>query len=268
MSNELVRYVATNGGEEIVLTSDDVRAQFCENATDKELAVFAAQAKMFGANPWAKEIYLVKYNNSPASTILSYHMFNQIATSQEDYDGIESGVIVFDQNSGQIIYNDGSAYFPQIGQELVGGWAKVFKKGINHPFSVTVNLKDFDKGTATWKNMKSFMIEKVAKGQAWRLAYPHLFSNVYEASEIVKGNKVTIGEVPNTDGEVCIIEDVRETASDDAKRTLWDACKRFAEAHGVDPKNISDGVKKRTDFEDTDDFFYSVAEELNSDLEG
>lgn len=264
MENELARYAAYNGGEEIVLTADDVRAQFCESATDKELALFAAQAKMFGANPWAREIYLVKYNNAPASNILSYHMFNQIATDQEDYDGIESGVIVFNQNTGKVSNNEGSAFFSQVGQVLVGGWAKVYKKGVSRPFTVTVNLSDFDKGTANWKSMKAFMIEKVAKAQAWRLAYPKLFKNVYDASEIESNKgRISAEQTPAVPDEV-IIEDDETGASMDAKQALWNACKDYADDHGTDAKAVSDGIKKRPDYEESDEYFYVVADELSS----
>lgn len=280
MSNELAIYKSQDG-EDITLTADNVREYLCKDATDKELAVFAAQAKMFQANPWAHEIYLVKYGGKPASTILSYHTFNRIASAQKDYNGIESGVIVFNQKTGKIEYNDGAAVFPQIGQVLIGGWAKVYRKGIEHPFSVSINLTDFDKGTANWKSMKAFMIEKVAKGQAWRLAYPSMFHNVYLDSEIEKPTKkAIIEEVPNTDGEIVAVTDDGEVldvetvieaepvgASMDAKQALWTACKRFAELNGTDANAISEGVKKRPDYEDSDEFFYAVASELNSGVD-
>lgn len=295
MANELARY-KTLDGEELALTADDIRDQFCPKATDKELAVFAGQAKMFQANPWANEIYLVKYKDSPASTILSYHVFNRIATSQKDYDGIESGVIVFNQKTGQVMHNDGSAYFPAIGQTLVGGWAKVYRKGISHPFTSTVNLQDFDKGTANWKSMKAFMIEKVAKAQAWRLAYPSLFANVYDASEVEKypkksgewtiadpskANRVeTVGDngelvgvycEPNT-GELIeeyeTVEVIEENPLQAAKQELWTACKVYTAATGKDPKEIADMIKAREDYEETEEFLSRVADELISEAEG
>lgn len=286
MSNELAIYKSQDG-EDITLTADNVREYLCKDATDKELAVFAAQAKMFQANPWAHEIYLVKYGGKPASTILSYHTFNRIASAQKDYNGIESGVIVFNQKTNKIEHNDGAAFFPQIGQVLIGGWAKVYRKGIEHPFSVSINLADFDKGTANWKSMKAFMIEKVAKGQAWRLAYPSMFHNVYLDSEIEKPTKKeTIVEVEPNAGEVIEAEIVLEAdeinsngtfdentgtqstgASMGAKQALWTACKRWAEYTGGDAKRTSDGIMKRPDYEDTDEYLYSVAAELNGEID-
>ena len=266
MSNELAAY-QTADGEDITLTAENVREYFCPDATDKELAVFASQAKMFQANPWANEIYLVKYNEKPASTILSYHTFNRIASAQKDYNGIESGVIVHNTKTGKVEYNDGAAVFEQIGQQLIGGWAKVYRKGIEHPFSVSINLKDFDKGTANWKSMKAFMIEKVAKGQAWRLAYPSMFHNVYTDAEIVTNNAQT-PQNRSQDAEVLEVEPVVEGASIEAKQALWNACKRYAELVGKDAKAISDGVMKRPDYADTDEFMLTVAAEFINEIEG
>lgn len=272
MSGELARYSAIDGTE-VVLSADTVRRQFCQKATDQELAIFAAKAKMFNANPWANEIYLVKYNNSPANTIISYHVFNRVASSQEDYNGIESGVIVYNDMSGAVERNAGSAFFTQIGQQLIGGWARVWRKGIDHPFEVTVNLSEYNKGTATWKSMPGTMIEKVAKAQAWRMAYPSLFANVYDASEIDKTDDQPNGGKDNRNDQakeqqVEIIDAEPVTADQaldmlDAKQALWNACKSYAERHGADAKAISEGVKKRPDYIEAPDYFYAVADELN-----
>lgn len=271
MPNEIVKYSSMDG-EEITLTVADVRQKICPKASDKDIMLFMAQAKMFNANPWANEIYLTGYDCKDgfrASVIMSYHVFNRVASSQKDYDGIESGVIVFNQKTGKVEYNEGSAFFKQLGQVLVGGWAKVWRKGVGHPFSVTVNLEDFNKGTATWKSMASFMIEKVAKGQAWRLAYPSLFENVYiDGAEIARTHTLDVTEVPNTDGEIEAIVDGEtiepETprVSMDAKQALWNACKAYADAVSADPKVISDGIKLRPDYEESNDYFYAIASEL------
>ncbi len=274
MSSELAKY-QSNDGEEILLTKETVREYFCKDATDQELAVFAGQAKMFKANPWAREIYLVKFNGKPASTILSYHVFNRIATSQKDYNGIESGVIVYNAKTGRVERNTGSAYFSQIGQQLIGGWARTWRKGIDHPFEVTVNLSDFNKGTANWKSMPAFMIEKVAKGQSWRLAYPSVFSNVYIEEAEIASEPVSAWRPSSPDdvtvspAEVeadIVVDDGTDAAgaSMDAKQALWTACKAYAEAFNADATAISDGIKRRPDYEDSDEYYRAIAEELDA----
>lgn len=48
----------------------------------------------------------------------------------------------------------------------------------------------------------------------------------------------------------------------DAKRALWDACKAYAQRHGLEPKSVSDGCLKRPDFDGTPEWYVSVAAEL------
>lgn len=52
-------------------------------------------------------------------------------------------------------------------------------------------------------------------------------------------------------------------ASMDAKQALWNACKAYADAHGTEAKAVSEGIKKRPDYEESDEYFYAVADELN-----
>ena len=50
----------------------------------------------------------------------------------------------------------------------------------------------------------------------------------------------------------------------EAKKALWAACRSFAERHGKDPEAVSDGCLKRPDFDGTEAWYLSVAEELKA----
>lgn len=56
----------------------------------------------------------------------------------------------------------------------------------------------------------------------------------------------------------------KESAYEAAKRRLWAAEKKYAEAHGLDPKAIHEGVRKRPDYEESAEFFNLVAEEFET----
>lgn len=267
MANELAKYMDMNG-EEITITLDDVRQRICPEASDKDIALFAAQAKIFNANPWANEIYLVGYNGKDgfkASVILSYHLFNKVASQQEDYDGIESGVTVMSSN-GDIQHRGSGECYPEFGDKLLGAWAKVYRKGIAHPFMSGVKFSEYDKNTNIWKEMPTFMIEKVAKCQAWRLAYPAVFANVYESSEIDGGKTSTARREAPTEVVEVQVEDVSQGASDAAKKALNEACQRYADRHGVEVKDVRNGVRKRPDYVETDEYFEAVAAELDGEV--
>lgn len=49
-----------------------------------------------------------------------------------------------------------------------------------------------------------------------------------------------------------------------AKQALWAACKGYAERHGREPKDVSDGCLKRADFDGSEAWYLSVADELDA----
>lgn len=49
-----------------------------------------------------------------------------------------------------------------------------------------------------------------------------------------------------------------------AKQALWAACKGYAERHGREPKDVSDGCLKRPDFDGSEAWYLSVAAELDA----
>lgn len=49
-----------------------------------------------------------------------------------------------------------------------------------------------------------------------------------------------------------------------AKQALWAACKGYAERHGREPKDVSDGCLRRPDFDGSEAWYLSVAAELDA----
>jgi len=55
-------------------------------------------------------------------------------------------------------------------------------------------------------------------------------------------------------------------ASEGEKRRMWEAIKKWAELHGRSPKEVLEGVKKRPEWDETDEFFAAVANEFEEDI--
>ena len=143
-------------------------------ASDEELAYFIAHAKAQNLNPFTKEIYFIKYGNQPAEIVTAKVAFEKKADSHPQFDGSESGVI-YEQN-GEIKRSNG-AFIPK-GAEILGGWAKVYRKDRTHPTEIEVSFEEYDnskirkegemnsygkqKKPNTWDNMPCVMIRKVA----------------------------------------------------------------------------------------------------------
>lgn len=169
-------------GANITVTADDVRNLICPNADQKEVALFLQLCKSQRLNPFVKDAYLVKYGSNPAQMITNYQVFNRRACKNENYAGIENGVVVL--RNGEIVHKDGSAVYKAAGETLLGGWAKVYFKDNRKPAYAEVALDDYSTGKSNWSKMPGVMIEKCAKAAAWRLAFPDDFQGMYVSEEM------------------------------------------------------------------------------------
>ena len=85
------------------------------------------------------------------------------AILHEKYNGIESGIIVLDEN-GDVIERKGT--FSLDTEKLVGGWAKVFRKDWEHPTYVSVSFSEVAQKkkdgslNSNWSSKGATMIEK------------------------------------------------------------------------------------------------------------
>lgn len=169
-------------GANITVTADDVRNLICSSADQKEVSLFLQLCKSQRLNPFVKDAYLVKYGNNPAQMITNYQVFNRRACRNENYAGIENGVVVL--RNGEIVHKDGSAVYKAAGETLLGGWAKVYFKDNRKPAYAEVALDDYSTGKSNWSKMPGVMIEKCAKAAAWRLAFPDDFQGMYVSEEM------------------------------------------------------------------------------------
>ena len=169
-------------GANITVTANDVRNLICPSADQKEVSLFLQLCKSQRLNPFVKDAYLVKYGSNPAQMITNYQVFNRRACRNENYAGIENGVVVL--RNGEIVHKDGSAVYKAAGETLLGGWAKVYFKDNRKPAYAEVALDDYNTGKSNWSKMPGVMIEKCAKAAAWRLAFPDDFQGMYVSEEM------------------------------------------------------------------------------------
>lgn len=182
MAQGIVRF-KTDDGRDMQLSAREVTEMVCPQATPQEVALFLRYCEAHRLDPiGTKDAYLVKYGGSAAKMVTGYQVFNRRAKTFPDYRGIKSGVVVM--RDGTIHHKQGNAVYKQIGEELIGGWAEVYVEGWKAPVYSEVDLGAYSTGQANWKSMPGVMIEKVAKSNAWRTAYPDEFSNMYTSEEM------------------------------------------------------------------------------------
>lgn len=169
------------------LTTKDIIKYICPNASETEAYVFLQLCLARGLNPFTKEAYLIKYGSQPATMVVGKDTFTRKAEESGKCDGFEAGIIVCTQDK-KIERRVGVVQYE--GDTLIGGWAKVFRKDMTHPFVCEVPLNEYLKrkqdGTpqSNWATMPGTMIRKVALVQVLREAFTKELGGCYDAVEM------------------------------------------------------------------------------------
>lgn len=179
------------GEEEIKLTPTIVQNYLVgTNAkiTMPEFKLFTELCKVRKLNPFLREAYLIKYSdNNPASIVVGKDAIIKRAVLNQNFNGMESGVIVLDEN-GEVIERKGTFKLPN--EQLVGAWAKVYRKDWEYPIYQSVSLQEAEQrksngqANSNWSKQPSTMLEKVAKVRALREAFVEDLGGMYSAEEM------------------------------------------------------------------------------------
>lgn len=179
------------GNEEVRLTKPMVKSYLIsgdpEKVTDQELTVFMMMCKANHLNPWIREAYCIKYGDSPATMVVGKDAFMKRAERHPAYDGMESGIIIQNSETGEITYRQGILKLS--GEKVVGGWAEVFRTDRNHSTRIEVSFDEYagrkkdGSLNAQWSGKPGTMIRKVAQVQALKEAFPDDLGGMMTAEE-------------------------------------------------------------------------------------
>ena len=176
--------IETAGGEHFSVSFEEVRHFICEKATDAECKIFLETCRAYRLNPFTREAYLIHYDNksdeTPATIVLGKNCYLQMAERHPAYDGFEAGAIVL--NESGVEYREGSIIYE--GEELLGGWARVYRKDRTRPSYDEVKFSEYNTGKSLWAAKPVTMIRKVALVHALREAFPSTYGLTYDESEI------------------------------------------------------------------------------------
>lgn len=179
-------------GEQIRLTPSIVQQYIVGDSgtiTLQEFKFFTELCKARKLNPFLKEAYCIKFGNQPAQIVVGKDAILKRAIIHPDYDGMESGIIVMNTASGEIIERKGTFYLKN-SEQLVGGWAKVYRKNWKYPtycsvsFDEVANRKKDGSLNSNWAGKGATMVEKVAKVRALRETFIEDLSGMYDADEM------------------------------------------------------------------------------------
>ena len=196
MSNETAKQELTvvyeAGGEQIKLTPSIVQQYIVGDSgtiTLPEFKFFTELCKVRKLNPFLKEAYCIKFGSQPAQIVVGKDAVLKRAVLNSSFDGLESGVIVQNIQTGEITERAGTFYLKDA-EKLVGGWARVYRKDWTHPtycsvaFDEVAQKKSNGQLNINWSSKGATMVEKVAKVRALRETFIEDLGGMYDADEV------------------------------------------------------------------------------------
>jgi len=221
---ELAVSYSDEKGQEIKLTASDIVEYISTDSsvTEKEVFTFLNMCKYLKLNPFLKEIYLIKYKDSPATFVISYQTLLKRAEENKNFNGYETEV------KGEI--------------PNMSATATVYRKDRSYPVKITVNYSEAVKTvmdrqtkelrpTNMWKSMPEWMLRKVALARALKEAFPSAIGNaqvsVSEIVDIDSDDKRVQEEIKEGDGQKAIDEmyGASEGEAKDRKLKLYEILK-------------------------------------------
>lgn len=193
-NNEImVRYMI--GDEEIKLTPNIVKEYIVgnkdANITMQEFKMFTSLCKARKLNPFLKEVYCIKYGNSPATIVVGKDAILKRATLHPQFDGYKSGVIVRTAE-GEIVNRNGC--FKLDTDELVGSWCEVFRKDWKNSVYASCSFSEINQPkNPSWQKQPCVMSEKTAMVRALRSAFVEELAGMYDSAEMDTTNKSSTG---------------------------------------------------------------------------
>nr|BDD43951.1 hypothetical protein 15 [bacterium] len=213
---------------------EKIREMFAPDLTEPEFKIFVGLGMSLGANPFAREIWAVKYGNRPAQIFLGRDFYRKKAQEQPDYKGHQVDVIYtndsFQVSNGEINHSY------QLGDrgKMVGAYCTVFREG-KQPYFQVVKIQEYfqggNKNKNLWDTKPETMIKKVAEAQALRGAYQGVFAGTYDESEEwtvhtesekkdlpkLEGNKLEVARNQINKGEITLerLEELYDLSEED-----------------------------------------------------
>lgn len=151
--------------------------------SDEDAMKFLMMCSARRLNPFEGDAFLIGYDSKdgPKFNLITAHQaFLKRAELNQEYDGMESGVIV--GRDGKTIDLEGD--FTMKHDELLGGWAKVYFKSRSRPMHKRLNLGRFNTGMSQWAKDPAGMICKCAEADALRSSFPTMLGSLYIREEL------------------------------------------------------------------------------------
>lgn len=167
----------TNGNGSAIATSNGMTAEqvnlikktVAKDASDDELGMFLHLAKTYDLDPFAKEIWFIKFGGK-ATIFTSRDGYLKIANGHPAMEGLVSDVV----RTNDTLVRTPEGVSHQYGNprgEITGAYALVFRSDRKFPTYYFADYSEYRGNTDIWKKYASAMILKVAEAMALKRAF-------------------------------------------------------------------------------------------------
>lgn len=145
-----------------------IKRTVAKGATDDELAMFLSLASRYKLDPFAQEIWFVKYEKGGQTKTMimtGRDGYLSIAQRDENFDGLLSGVV---REGDEFEFEPTNTEMPvkhKFGKErgkIIGAWAVCYHKQ-RKPAIGWAEFEEYNRKADSWQNYPSAMIQKVAE---------------------------------------------------------------------------------------------------------
>jgi len=168
----------------------EIRKLFAPKLSDSEFQFFVGLGKAAQLNPFTREIWSVKYQDSaPAQVFIGRDGYRKASQRDKDYDFHQVDAVYsndefqFDVREGYPIHK----YNMKDRGELIGAYCIAKRKGSNRPTYTWVKLSEYSTGKSLWNpntGKPETMIKKVAESQGLRATFQDLLGGTYAEEEV------------------------------------------------------------------------------------
>lgn len=161
-----------------------VRTKSGKTCSDRDAIRFMMMCQAQRLNPFAGDAFLVGYDgkDGPSFSLITAHQaFLKRAELHPEYDGMESGIIILNED-GSITETEGDFHLKD--QQIIGGWARVHFKNRKLPCYRRIRLARFNNGFAQWGVDPAGMICKCAEADALRSSFPTMLGGLFLRDEV------------------------------------------------------------------------------------
>lgn len=267
-SQGYVKYTTDSGLEielSISIIKNTLLGQIGHLFTDQEILKFIYLCYYQKLNPFLKEVYLLKSESGSTTIVVGKDLFTKRAAADERCLGWEAGLII--RREEKIFSRKGAFIAPE--EELLGGYAKVYRLGFENPIETSVSLQEYRRLNSqnSWNIMPATMIRKVALVQALRESFPDRFQGLYAPEEtgITIDSNESISDCQKTD---TTMKKNKSTNENDKEIDWKNEYVKLATLNGLassELKNIAEIISKKEWSKIQNRTFKSLAEKFKND---